>query len=80
MTKKSCAPYAKTKRYRDRFATCQLCGEKVAEDKGLMLSHVISVHPLELVVSEPFRGVFLALNNSFFDFGSKLGKFFRGES
>jgi hypothetical protein len=63
-----------------RFAECHLCEKRIPEEKMLMLSHLIECHPLELLTSESFRGLFSALSESSFNFGNQLAKIFRGES
>jgi hypothetical protein len=62
------------------FAECHLCGKRIPEEKMVMLSHLIESHPLELLTSESFRGLFATLSESSFNFGNQLAKIFRGES
>jgi hypothetical protein len=62
------------------LAECHLCGKKIPENKMTMLSHLIEFHPLELLTSESFRGLFSSLSESSFNFGNQLAKIFRGES
>lgn len=62
------------------LAECLLCGKKIPEAKMTMLSHLIEFHPIELLTSEYFRGLFSSLSESSFNVGNQLAKIFRGES
>ena len=70
----------KAKALQSHFAKCYICGRRVQEDKLIMLSHLMTWHAAELATSASFQRLLKQISEGAFQFGSALGRIFRGES
>ena len=61
------------------LARCSICNKEIPEDNLLMLSHLVSLHPYDLMQSESFQTALVLLSEKAYEFGVSLGRLFRGE-